>query len=362
MQHTAIYYDGQTSQAHEAHVEVFGNSLSIYYEEKTVVWAISDIGYSEFSGKGKTMLQYGAFPHQYLEYYNDASLAPVLSAYLTRPKNGFGILSKEYNAVLKGALIGLTIFATIAAGIYFILIPSIASYVAGKIPVKTEIALGEKFYESFVKHAEVDTERTKLLNEFAQKIDFKTKYPLKFTVVKEAQVNAFALPGGNIVVYSGILGKIKSSDELAALLAHEASHIKQRHSLKGLTGKLTGSLLMSLIFGDSGSLESILVSQADDIYQLSFSRDMEKEADLNGLKIMYANNLGSKGMVHLMERLHEEEQKQGNSKMLSYLNSHPMTEDRITYIKENNQGKNGTSNKDLEFIWRLMQDSETGKY
>ncbi len=362
MQHSAIYYDGQTSQPHEAHVEVFGNSLGIYYEEKKVVWAISDIGFSEFSGKDKTMLQYGPFPHQYLEYYNDASLAPVLSTYLTRPKNRFGVLSKEYNAVLKGALIGLAIFAAIAAGIYFILIPSIASYVAGKIPVKTEVALGEKFYESFVKNAEVDTQRTKLLNEFARKIDFKTKYPLKFTVVKEAQVNAFALPGGNIVVYSGILGKIKSSEELAALMAHEVSHVKQRHSLKGLTGKLTGSLLISLIFGDSGSLESILVSQADDIYQLSFSRGMEKEADLNGLQIMYDNNLEPEGMVHLMERLHEEEQKQGNVKMLGYLNSHPMTEERITYIKENNHGKKGTHNKDLDFIWGQMQDMETGKY
>lgn len=343
MQHTAIYYDGQTSQPYQAQIEVFGNSLSIYYDEKKVVWAISDIDYSSFSGKDKTMLQYGIFPHQYLEYYNDSSLTKVLDTYLPKPKSGLEIVAKEYNAIVKGALIGIAIFSAIAALIYFILLPSIASYVAGKIPVSTEIALGNKFYKSFIGNSEIDAEKTKLLNDFARKIDFETKYPLKFTIVKEKQVNAFALPGGNVVVFSGILEKLKSSEELAALLSHEVTHIKERHSLKGLARSL------------AGSLGSILANQADNIYQLGFSRGMEKEADLEGLQMMYHNHIDPRGMVYLMERLREEEQKQ-ESKMLAYLNSHPMTEERITYIKENSKGKTGNIDKYLDIIWKQMQD------
>lgn len=361
MQHTAIYYDGQTSQPHEAQIEVFGNSLSIHYEGKKVVWAISEVGYGSFSGRGKTILQYGAFPHQYLEYHNDTPLALVLSGYLPNPQGSSGPLSKQYNAILKAVLIGIAIFSAIAAGIYFILIPSVASYVAEKIPVKTEIALGEKFYENFMKNSETDAGKTKLLTEFSRHINFNTKYPLKFTVVKEPQVNAFALPGGNIVVYSRILNKIKSAEELAALLAHEVSHVKQRHSLKGLARRLTGSLLISLVVGDTGAIENILINHADDIYQSGFSRDMEREADLKGLQIMFENRLPPEGMVYLMERLHEEE-KHGSTKMLAYLNSHPMTEERITYIKENSKGKSGTSNKKLDFIWDQIQGSVTGKY
>lgn len=355
MQHTAIYYDGQTSQPYQAQIEVFGNSLSIYYDEKKVVWAISDIDYSSFSGKDKTMLQYGTFPHQYLEYYNDSSLTKVLDTYLPKPKSGLEIVAKEYNAIVKGALIGIAIFSAIAALIYFILLPSIASYVAGKIPVSTEIALGNKFYKSFIGNSEIDAEKTKLLNDFARKIDFETKYPLKFTIVKEKQVNAFALPGGNVVVFSGILEKLKSSEELAALLSHEVTHIKERHSLKGLARSLAGSLLISLTFGDAGSLGSILANQGDNIYQLGFSRGMEKEADLEGLQMMYHNHIDPRGMVYLMERLREEEQKQ-ESKMLAYLNSHPITEERITYIKENSKGKTGNIDKYLDIIWKQMQD------
>jgi Zn-dependent protease with chaperone function len=355
MQHPAIYYDGQTSQPHQAQIEVFGNSLSIYYEEKKVVWAISEIEYVTFSGKGKTLLQYGVFPHQYLEYHNDNPLANILLGYLPRPKSGLEIVAKEYNAILKGTLVGIAIFSTIAALVYFVFFPFLASYIASKIPVSTEIALGEKFYESFIGNSEIDANKTILLNDFARKIDFETKYPLKFTIVKDKQVNAFALPGGNVVVYSGILEKLKSSEELVALLSHEVIHVKERHSLKGLARSLAGSLLISIIFGDTGSLGNLLANQADKMYHLGFSRSMEKEADLEGLEIMFHNHINQQGMLHLMERLHEEEKK-GGSKMLTYLNSHPMTEERITYIKENSKGRKEARNNELDSVWMQVQN------
>jgi len=362
MQHDATYYDGQTSKPRKAQVEVFGNSLSIYHEGQKVVWAISEIDYSPFMGKGKIMLQYGAFPHQYLEYQNDSTLAQVLQGYLPKAQGKVEIMAREYNAIIRGVLIGIAIFSAIVAIIYFVLLPSLTSYLASKIPISTEIAIGDKFFESFVKDAKVDTEKSKVLNEFARKIDFETEYPLKFTVVKDKQVNAFALPGGNIVVYSGILDKMKSAEELAALLSHEATHVKERHSLRGLTRNLTGSVLVSLVFGDTGSISSVLASKAEDLYQLGFSREMEKEADLNGLQIMYHNRLDPQGMIHLMERLNEEEKKQGNTQMLSYLNSHPMTNERLNYIKEHSRKRSGASNKNLDNIWKQLQDTSTGDY
>ncbi|HEY1056980.1 MAG TPA: M48 family metallopeptidase, partial [Emticicia sp.] len=305
---------------------------------------------------------YGAFPHQYLEYTNGGSLAQTLQGYLPKTDSSFGVMPKQYNALIKGALIGIAILSAIAALIYFVLLPNLASYIAGKIPVSTEIALGDKFYEGFIGNSEIDIERTKLLNDFARKIDFETRYPLRFTVVKDKQVNAFALPGGNVVVFSGILEKIKSPEELAALLSHEVTHVKERHSLKGLARNLTGWVLITTIFGDAGSISSILANQADNLYQLGFSRNMEKEADLKGLQIIYHNQLDPQGMVHLMERLQEEENKQGSSKMLAYLNSHPMTEQRITYIIEATKGKTGAKNKELDMVWKQLQNSSDNKY
>jgi Zn-dependent protease with chaperone function len=352
----AIYYDGKTSQPYDAQVSLSGNTMTISYENGQTIWAISQIDYSSFTGKGKTMIKYGEFPHQYLEFPLDSSLFVALENYLPKRREGFWAFANELaGSGFRGVLIGSAIFISITAGFYFLLLPKIAEYVATKIPVSTEVEMGKQFYDSFVGDMEIDKDKTKLLNDFAKKIDFQTKYPLKFTVVKSEQVNAFALPGGNIVVFDAILEKIKSPEELVALLSHEATHVKERHSLKGLARNLAGSMVVSVIIGDMTTIGNIMVSQANNIYQLGFTREMEKEADLEGLEIMYHNKLDPKGMVNLMERLQAEEKKMGVDKMPRYLNSHPMTKERIEYISKESKGHSGQKNEELESVWKELK-------
>ncbi len=356
MEYSAIYYDGKTSQPYDAQISITENSLTVNYGNGQMVWAIHQIDYSSFTGKGKTMLKYGEFPHQFLEFSIGSPLFNILENYLPKRREGFWAFSNELaNDGFRGVLISLAIFVAVVAGFYFLALPKIAEYVATKIPVETEIELGKKIYEGFVGDMETDKEKTILLNDFAKNIDFNTEYPLKFTVVKSDQVNAFALPGGNVVVFDAILKKMKTSEELVALLSHEVTHVKKQHSLKGLARNLAGSLALSVIIGDMNTVGNILVSQANNIYQLGFTRDMEKQADLEGLEIMYANKLDPQGMVHLMQRLNDEEKKGGVDKIPAYLNSHPMTKERIAYISKASKGKTGTKNEILESIWKKIQ-------
>jgi predicted Zn-dependent protease len=352
----AIYYDGKTSQPYDAQVSVLGNFMTISYENGQVAWSIMQIDYSSFTGKGKTMLKYGEFPHQYLEFPIDSPLFSILENYLPKRREGFWAFANELaGAGVLGALITIAIFVSIAGSVYFLLLPKIAEYAASQIPIEAEVELGKQFYDSFVGGMEIDKERTKELQAFAKKMDFQTEYPLKFTVVKDKQVNAFALPGGNIVVFDAILAKMKTPEELAALLSHEVTHVKDRHSLKGLARGLAGSMVVSVLIGDMNAIGNLLVSQASNIYELGFTRDMEKEADLEGLEIMYRNNLDPKGMINLMERLHEEEKKYGVDKMPAYLNSHPLTKERIDYISKESKGHSGKKNVELEEIWEKIK-------
>ncbi len=352
----AIYYDGKTSQPYDAQVSVLGNFMTISYENGQVAWSIMQIDYSSFTGKGKTMLKYGEFPHQYLEFPIDSPLFSILENYLPKRREGFWAFANELaGAGVLGALITIAIFVSIAGSVYFLLLPKIAEYAASQIPIEAEVELGKQFYDSFVGGMEIDKERSKELQAFAKKMDFQTEYPLKFTVVKDKQVNAFALPGGNIVVFDAILAKMKTPEELAALLSHEVTHVKDRHSLKGLARGLAGSMVVSVLIGDMNAIGNLLVSQASNIYELGFTRDMEKEADLEGLEIMYHNNLDPKGMINLMERLHEEEKKYGVDKMPAYLNSHPLTKERIDYISKKSKGHSGKKNVELEEIWEKIK-------
>jgi Zn-dependent protease with chaperone function len=352
----AIYYDGKTSQPYDAQVSVLGNFMTISYENGQVAWSIMQIDYSSFTGKGKTMLKYGEFPHQYLEFPSDSPLFSILQNYLPKRREGFWAFANELaGAGVLGALITIAIFVSIAGSVYFLLLPKIAEYAASQIPIEAEVELGKQFYDSFVGGMEIDKERSKELQAFAKKMDFQTEYPLKFTVVKDKQVNAFALPGGNIVVFDAILAKMKTPEELAALLSHEVTHVKERHSLKGLARGLAGSMVVSVLIGDMNAIGNLLVSQASNIYELGFTRDMEKEADLEGLEIMYHNNLDPKGMINLMERLHEEEKKYGVDKMPAYLNSHPLTKERIDYISKESKDHSGKKNVELEEIWEKIK-------
>src|SRR5690606_36345304 len=113
--------------------------------------------------------------------------------------------------------------------------------------------------------------------------------------VDSEEVNAFALPGGKIFVYSGILEKMGSYKELTALLGHEISHVTNRHSLKSMSRNVASSLVLSSVFGDAGGLSVNLISKVNEFKSLDYSRDLETEADNEGLQVMLDNKVDPQG-------------------------------------------------------------------
>ncbi len=109
---------------------------------------------------------------------------------------------------------------------------------------------------------------------------------IRITVVNDNTVNAFALPGGRIVVYSALLKEIGSYPELAALLSHEFTHVNNRHSTKSIFRNLGSKVFLGLLFGKFGSVTAVLVDHADNLKSLKYSRKLEKEADIEGLAII----------------------------------------------------------------------------
>ena len=168
------------------------------------------------------------------------------------------------------------------------------------------------------------------MNVFAQKIDLKNTKKLSFTVVKSKEVNAFALPDGNIVVFTGIIEKMKNYDEVVGLLGHEASHVNNRHSIKMLCRNLSGYLFVSLILGDANGVMAVIGDNVNSFQSLSFSREFEHQADVDGFKILVDNKVNPKGMSNLMKRLQNEH----SDIIPEFLSSHPVTANRIHYIDE----------------------------
>jgi len=147
-------------------------------------------------------------------------------------------------------------------------------------------------------------------------------FQYEFYVVKEKSLNAFALPGGKVFINTGAILKTNSEAELAGLLAHELSHAVLSHGFQLLTqGNLTANIAQFVPLG--GTIANVLA--------LSYSRDMEQQADILGTRLLAASGYAADGLRNLMITLNQEHKSQP---IFNWLSSHPATEDRVNYLEE----------------------------
>ncbi len=149
----------------------------------------------------------------------------------------------------------------------------------------------------------------------------RTEFDYQFYVVNDPDLNAFALPGGKIFINSGAILKSNSEAELAGLLGHEISHAVLSHSFQIITqATLLGNLAQLLPLGDT--LASLVL--------LDYSREMERQSDILGTRILVSGNYAADGLRNLMVTM----AKELPSVPISWLSTHPVTTDRVAYLEE----------------------------
>ncbi|MGY3484468.1 Zn-dependent protease with chaperone function [Bradyrhizobium sp. USDA 4011] len=145
--------------------------------------------------------------------------------------------------------------------------------------------------------------------------------------------NAFALPGGKVYLFEGLLEKAENPDEIAGVLAHELGHLRHRDSMRELIHNGGTSFLIGLLFGDiTGSGALLFASRS--LVTSSYSRDAETNADSFAIETMHKLGRPAKPMGELMFRVTGKE----GGKGLSLVSSHPLTEDRLTRMDKADAG------------------------
>ncbi len=163
------------------------------------------------------------------------------------------------------------------------------------------------------------------------------------SLIRDRSINAFALPGGYLGVHLGLIAAVASPDELASVLAHELSHVTQRHIARMMSqqDRQTPMMMAAMILGvlaasrtanpsGASAANALMVGgQAAAIQsQLNFSRDMEREADRVGYGVMVDAGYEPQGFVSMFEKLQQAARLNDNG-AFPYLRSHPMTTERI---------------------------------
>ena len=168
--------------------------------------------------------------------------------------------------------------------------------------------------------------------------ELEERFAWEILLGKDRSVNAFALPGGYMGVHLGLIGVVSSRDELASVLAHEMSHVTQRHISRLMTqqSRQTPWLIGAMILGALAASKSpdaanalVVGGQAVAAQnQLNFSRDMEREADRVGYGVMTQAGYSGQGFVSMFEKLQNASRINDNGSF-PYLRSHPLTTQRI---------------------------------
>ena len=173
-------------------------------------------------------------------------------------------------------------------------------------------------------------------------------------VVESDDVNAFALPGGQIVVFTGLLRRATRPEQVAGVLAHEMSHATLRNGLRGIARSLGIRYSISLLFGDVSGLLAYARTGAMLAVIQGYSRDQEREADEEGVRMMRAAGIDPRGLAEFFDIVKREPASHVPG-VIQWLNSHPDNDERIRDVRALSRGAPESSTPPFSIDWSAVQ-------
>jgi len=228
--------------------------------------------------------------------------------------------------VLAGAALVLLALVPV---VHFWGLPWIAGQAASLVPVSLEEQMGRMASTSLAPPDRLCTDpravqAVEAIVERLRRAGPDSPYTFRVSVVDDPMVNAFAAPGGYIVVFRGLLEKAQTSEEVAGVLAHEIQHVLQRHTTKAIFRELALTALLAVIFGDASPL---LASIAGSLGALRFQRGDEEQADREGMRLMEGARVDPRGLLRFLESLKDE------PSLPTYFSTHPNNADRLRTLE-----------------------------
>lgn len=324
------YFDGQTPAKHDATVALGPTCLFIYLKDgRQLTWAYAEIRQTQGAFAGEQVcLEWGGDLPESLIIANGSFLAE-----LRRRAPGLG--SRFHGPVLGQRLLGTALLMGLGAialitALFAWIIPWATVHATPLIPVAWEEWLGSQAIDSLApkKDRILDPRRLEPLQRIVDTLVAESSgssYDFRIYLLERDEVNAFALPGGRIVVYSGLLKHTKRAEEIAGVLAHEMVHVTRRHSTQSLLRGTSTRLLLAALLG-SDQMAGV-VEAAVSVGMLHYDRAAEAEADREGMALIQRARIDPRGTVDMMR---EFERMSGDLHgALVYLTDHPDTAERV---------------------------------
>jgi Zn-dependent protease with chaperone function len=326
---SAIYFDGTSSRRHAVTLG-FDGELEINADHRTLaVWSYVDIRRAD-SPSGTLRLTCLTAPVLARLEIRDPAVAAELILRCTRLDEDL----PDRRGVAK--IVGWSIAAAVSiVGVIWFGVPLAADRLTPLVPQSLERRLGTvadrqittMFGGRVCDNAAGQAAFTRLMTALREAAGMDIS--VQAAVLPTPIPNAFALPGGKVYLFNGLLARAQNPDEIAGILAHELGHLRHRDSTRNLIYNGGTSFLIGLLFGDiTGSSALIFASRS--IVTASYSREAEQNADTFSIDVMHRLGRPTKPMGELLFRVTGKEA----DKTLSFLANHPLTEDRLLRMSE----------------------------
>ncbi|UKJ07989.1 M48 family metallopeptidase [Solitalea lacus] len=250
---------------------------------------------------------------------------------------------KMLNKLMLGtlALLGAVV---LLIGALYLLKDKMVEGLASQVPVEWEKAAGDKLFTALslqyniIQNDSLEKEFVKVAGPLFKQVESQG-YKVDLYFVKDPTINAFALPGGKVVVQTGLIENAKSWEEVMGVLGHELAHVTRRHHIRSVINNIGVFTILAATLGDVSALAGTFANIGGDLASLSNSRAFEHEADETGLDYLVAAKINPQGLISFFETLKKEHETKLNKKVeetidLSFLSTHPSTQDRIDNLKE----------------------------
>jgi predicted Zn-dependent protease len=315
------YFDGRSALKHEARVAFAPDGLEIRYGGAAETWPY-DLVRRRRQGETVHFERADATARLFL---SDPAFLAELRARCPALDKGYG--AKKRNLVIAGATLAVAAIGFATAHFF----PAIA---ARLMPVSWEERLGGQMVEMaskiFTRSRDPrfcdDAPGIAALDRLMAKLGegFETSYTIRLRVLDSSVVNAFAAPGGQIILMRGMIDFAESSEELAGVLAHEIGHVVHRHPTEGMFRRLNEAMLLDFLTGGASS-GAAATGLANALIGASYSREAETQADETALDLMEKTRVSPIGTAAFFDRLVAQKKDTGSGSILA---SHPASAER----------------------------------
>jgi Zn-dependent protease with chaperone function len=337
--------DGRTAARLKVTVRLAEAGLAIDGGERGLIWAFEDLRLADEQRRGQPVrLLNVAQADARLTIEDNAILRPLyaMAPHLRDP----GVMGRRPGLRLVQWAAGIAALVVIL----FYGLPWAAEPVAALMPLEWEEAMGERVMREFSQGDKAcdgaDGRRAldRLTGQLTAVAD--TPYTFRVTVVDTKDVNAFAGPGGYIVIFRGLITAAETPDEVAGVLAHEMGHVIERHATEGIVRAAGLGLIVQILIGDPSGLVGLGAAAGEFLITLAYSREAEAEADAVAVEILAAADIDAGGLVRFLERMARRE---GDAEggLVSFLSTHPQSAERAEAVRNTGtRGDQGMSDRD----------------